>query len=142
MLEKSRIHIKMTRLFIPVLTLFTYLMPFSYMQGDIVDNLPTLFKAGNSKELAKNFSSSVELSILGEEDVYSKAQAEQILRDFFTKHDPSNATVLHVIDTNPNYRFNILSLITKNGKFRVSVTLRKSNSAFFITELRIEPDKS
>ena len=61
-------------------------MPFSYMQGDIVDNLPTLFKAGNSKELAKNFSSSVELSILGEEDVYSKAQAEQILRDFFTKH--------------------------------------------------------
>lgn len=117
-------------------------MPLKYTQGDIVDNLPALFKAGNAKELAKSFSSSVELNVLNEDDVYSKAQAEQILRDFFNKHEPVNASVVHVIDTNPNYRFNILSLTTKSGKYRVSVTLRKTNNTFFITELRIEPDKS
>ncbi len=132
----------MIKSLLPLFIYFTYLMPLMPFQGDIVADLPGLFKAGNSKEIAKSFAASVELSILNEEDVYSKAQAEQILRDFFTKHEPGNATVVHVIDTNPNYRFSILSLVTKNGKFRVSVTLKKNNNTFFITELRIEPDKS
>jgi hypothetical protein len=126
----------------PVLVLwmqFCTVLPF---QGEIVDNLSAYFKTGNSKEIAKTFSASVELSILGEEDTYSKAQAEQIIRDFFTKHTPGNSTVVHLIDTNPNYRFCILSLVTKAGKFRVSITLKKSNNSFFVTELRIEADKS
>ncbi|MNT77053.1 hypothetical protein D3C72_2161280 [compost metagenome] len=99
------------------------------------------FKAGNAKEIAANFSSSVELIIIDDEDVYSKAQAEQILRNFFTKYPPVKSTVIHLINTNPNFRFGILSLHTKNGKFRVSITMKKSANAFFITELRIEPDK-
>lgn len=110
-------------------------------QGDIIDDLSEYFKAGNSKDIAKNFFSSVELIINDEEDVYSKAQAEQILRDFFSKHDPSKSTVIHHINTNPNFRFGILSLVTKSGKFRVSITLKKSGSSFLISELRLEQDK-
>jgi len=126
----------------PVLILwiqFCTVLPF---QGEIVEDLSTYFKAGNSKEIAKSFSPSIELNVLSEGDTYSKAQAEQILRDFFTKHSPTNSTVVHLIDTNPNYRFCILSLVTKTGKFRVSITLKKSNNSFFVTELRIEADKS
>ncbi|WP_111635937.1 DUF4783 domain-containing protein [Pedobacter cryoconitis] len=111
------------------------------IQGDIVDAISTLFKSANSKEISKNFSPSVELTINEEEDVYTKAQAEQILRDFFTKNTPVNSTVVHLINTNPNYRFGILSLSTKSGKFRVAITLKKTANTFFITELRIEPDK-
>ncbi|KIO75375.1 hypothetical protein TH53_21055 [Pedobacter lusitanus] len=111
------------------------------LQGDIVDSLSALFKTGNSKEISKSFSPSVELTINEEEDVYTKAQAEQILREFFTKNTPVNSTVVHLINTNPNYRFGILSLSSKNGKFRVAVTLKKTANTFFITELRIEPDK-
>jgi len=111
------------------------------IEGDIVDTLSSLFKSANSKEISKNFSSSVELKINEEEDVYSKAQAEQILRDFFTKSAPVNSTVVHLINTNPNYRFGVLSLSTKNGKFRVAITLKKVSNTFYITELRIEPEK-
>lgn len=110
-------------------------------QGDIVDTLSGLFKSSNSKEISKYFSSSVELRINEEEDVYSKAQAEQILREFFTKNTPLTSTVVHLINTNPNYRFGILALGTRNGKFRVAVTLKKTANVFLITELRIEPDK-
>jgi hypothetical protein len=111
------------------------------MQGDIVDTLSALFKSANSKEIGKNFSASVELKINEEEDVYSKAQAEQIIREFFNKTTPVNSTVVHLINTNPNYRFGVLSLSTKSGKFRVAITLKKVSNAFFITELRIEPEK-
>ncbi|MBB5639208.1 hypothetical protein HDF26_005305 [Pedobacter cryoconitis] len=131
----------MIRPLLSVLIFFTQLFNPGLFQGDIVDSLSTLFKAGNSKEISKNFSPSVELTINEEEDVYTKAQAEQIVREFFTKNAPVNSTVVHLINTNPNYRFGILSLSTKNGKFRVAITLKKTANTFFITELRIEPDK-
>ncbi|MBB2150893.1 DUF4783 domain-containing protein [Pedobacter gandavensis] len=121
--------------------LFTSFSSAIAIQSDIIDNLSGYFKAGNAKDVAQNFSSSVELIIIDEEDVYSKAQAEQILRNFFTKYPPVKSSVTHTINANPNFRFGILSLQTKNGKFRVSITMKKSNNAFFITELRIEPDK-
>jgi hypothetical protein len=131
----------MFRSLFPVLILLTQMFNPMAIEGDIVDTMSSLFKSANSKEISKNFSSSVELKINEEEDVYSKAQAEQILRDFFTKSAPVNSTVVHLINTNPNYRFGVLSLSTKNGKFRVAITLKKVSNTFYITELRIEPEK-
>ena len=110
-------------------------------QGDIIDDLNGQFKSANSKDIAANFSSSVDLIIIDEEDVYSKAQAEQILRSFFTKYIPVKSTVIHRLNTNPNFRYGALSLVTKNGSFRVSITLKKNGNAFFITELKIETEK-
>ncbi len=111
------------------------------VQVDILDNLSNQLKAGNSKEIASSFTSSVELSVIDEEDVYAKAQAEQILRSFFSKHPPVKAAVIHRLDTNPNYRYGAFSLATKSGNFRVSVTMKKIAASFFITELRIEAEK-
>ncbi|PTS92932.1 DUF4783 domain-containing protein [Pedobacter sp. HMWF019] len=131
----------MIRFLLPVLVFVMPFLPSSPFQGDFVDEMSALFKAGNSREIAKSFSPSVELSLINEEDVYSKLQAEQILRDFFTKHPAVNSTVIHLINTNPNIRFGILSLATKNGKFRVSITSKKTANVFLITSLRIEAEK-
>lgn len=131
----------MIRTLLPALILFTQIFHPMVFQGDIVDSLSAFFKAANSKEISKNFSPSVELNINNTEDEYSKAQAEQILREFFTKNPPVSSAVVHLINTNPNYRFGVLALGTKNGKFRVAITLKKTANTFFITELRIEPDK-
>lgn len=131
----------MIRFLFPVLV---FIMPFLHSttnQADFIDEMSSLFKSGNAKEIGKSFSSSVELTMLNEEDVYSKVQAEQILRDFFTKHVPVGSSILHPINSNLNYRFGVLSLVTRNGKFRVSVTARKSGNVFLITELRIESEK-
>ena len=102
--------------------LFSFTAPVA-LQGDIIDDLNGQFKASNSKDIALNFSGSVDLIIIDEEDVYSKAQAEQILRNFFTKFIPVKSTVIHRLNTNPNFRYGALSLVTKNGSFRVSITL-------------------
>lgn len=131
----------MIRSFFPVLILLTHFLSPGIFQGDIVDNIAQLFKSANAKEISKNFAPAVELSVNDNEDSYSKAQAEQILRDFFVKSPPVSSTVVHLINTNPNYRFGVLSLVTRSGKYRVAVTLKKTGNTFFITELRIEPDK-
>jgi hypothetical protein len=131
----------MIRSLIPILFLLTGLFIPIQIQSSLISDVSNNFKSGNSKEIAKYFNSSVELSLSDETDTYSKAQAEQIIRDFFTKNVPVNSTVIHLINTNPNYQIGILSLITKTVKFRVTVTFKKTSGEFLITELRIEGDK-
>ncbi|MFD0940687.1 DUF4783 domain-containing protein [Pedobacter boryungensis] len=129
----------------PLLALMLLLLHFpsnNTLQADIIDDLSVQFKLGNSKEIAKSFAASVELIIIDQEDVYSKAQAEQILKDFFVKNPPNKSSIIHRLSTNPNYRLGIFSVNTKTGKFRVTITLKKNTAnIFLITELRIEPDK-
>ena len=74
----------MTKTLVPILFFITSLLPSVLFQGDLVNDILPYFKTGNAKDIAKNFAPSVELGILSDSDVYSKAQAEQILRDFFS----------------------------------------------------------
>lgn len=130
----------------PLLVVFYLFLQFSFNNapsGDIIDDLALQFKNGNSKEIAKSFAGTVELIIIDQEDVYSKAQSEQILRDFFLKNTAQKTTIIHRLSSSPNYRFGIISLTTKNGKFRVTVTLKfqKPANVFVITELKIEKEE-
>jgi hypothetical protein len=124
-----------------LLFLFLHFPSINALQADIVDDLALSFKTGNSKEIAKNFSSSIELIIIDQEDVYSKAQAEQIIKDFFVKNPPTKTLILHRLSNSPNYRYCVLSLLTKGEKFRVTISMKKTANIFLITELRIEQDK-
>lgn len=116
-------------------------MPVKAGTADIVNDLTALLKASNTSEISKHFASTVELIILDEEDVYSKVQAEIILKDFLYKHKPVSAKVVHRLDSNPNYRFAVIELDTENGKFRTTISLKDTAGHFLITEMRIEFDK-
>ena len=131
----------MIRFLLPLLLFLSPIIPQGLFQTGGIEDLNVLFKAGNAKEIAQNFSSTVELSIVDSDDVYSKAQAEQILRDFFSKNSPKNSKIIHHINTNPTMRFGILNLTTAKGIFRISITSKKVNQSFLITELRIEQEK-
>jgi hypothetical protein len=131
----------MIRLLFPILLFVGGFLSRGPIQADLVNDVSAQFRGGNAKEVAKHFAASVDLSISDDADVYSKAQAEQILRDFLTKHVPQSSSVVHMINTNPNYQIGIISLATRNGKFRITVTFKKSSGVFLITELRIDPDK-
>lgn len=123
------------------MVMFLHLSPQQGTQADIADDLAVNFRQGNSKEIAKSFAPSIELIIIDQEDVYNRAQAEQILKDFFLKNPPSKTSIIHKLSNSPNYRLTILSLTTKTEKFRVTITMKKTGNAFLITELRIEPER-
>ena len=109
-------------------------------KADVIDEVTTLLKSGNAKELSRFFAPTVELTVLTEEDEYPKAQAEAVLKSFFSKNAPSSIKVLHKITSNPNHRFAVISLVTSAGTFRTSITLKNFSGKFLITELRIEED--
>lgn len=128
-------------------TIFVFLIalvPFTRLyaqQLDIVEVLAQNFKSGNAKEIAKSFAPTIELIVINEEDVYSKAQAEQILGDFFNRHKPQKCSILYNIGKGGANRFGVVVLNTNNGNYRVSITMKKSGTPYIITELRIEPSK-
>ncbi len=111
-------------------------------KADPVERTAALIKTNSVKELVKTFASNIELTILSEDNVYSREQAEVILNNFFTKDTPTGIKIIHRVDSNPELRFAVCILNTRNGNFRTSFSLRSSNGNYEVTELRIEEEKA
>jgi hypothetical protein len=128
-----------------LLCLFLLMLPLSFLsagQADIIDTTADLIRQGDMHELARNFSSTIELTVLDNENTYSSIQAEQILTDFFKHTSPKSIKMLHRITSNPNYRFAVLMLTTTNGVYRTSFSLKSVKGRFELNELRIEAEKT
>lgn len=109
----------------------------------IFDIPPKIFdamKVGNAIEISKHFNSSVELVILDKEDVYSKQQAEQILKNFFDKNKTKNFTLLHQ-GGKEGAQYAIGNLETVSGKtYRVYFLVKESGGKPLIHQMRIEEE--
>ncbi|MBN2214469.1 MAG: DUF4783 domain-containing protein [Bacteroidales bacterium] len=98
-------------------------------------------KAGNAADLAKYFNVNVELTLDQGEEIYSKDQAELILKDFFSKHAPNDFTILHK-GGKEGSRYAIGNLSTTNGNFRVTILVKLKDSQSYIHQLRIEEENA
>jgi len=117
------------------------IIPAEIRQKDTIDIISGYFKTSNSRELSGYFSPLLEMNILAEENEYSKAQAELILRDFFSKHKPVSVKILHRLNSSSNFRFGVLSFQTDKDKFRISISMTNEGEKFLIKVIRIEYDK-
>lgn len=107
-------------------------------RNDVIDDISLCLRNANTKELSKHFSSTVSLSLLNDEGVYSKVQAEIILRDFFNRNQPTEVNISQRLDSNPDFRYIVLSMSTSKQSYRISYKLVSESNTFKITELRIE----
>ncbi len=105
----------------------------------IPEQIPVAIRSGNAALLAQHFNSLVELVILDKEDVYSKEQAEKIIKDFFSSHLPVQFTIKHQGGKTQS-RYAIGQLVTKSGTYRVYFLLKWTDGKAFIHQLRIEAD--
>jgi len=94
-------------------------------------------KTGNVSALSGFFNSSIELSIREQEDIYSRQQAELIIKDFFSKHVPSGFVILHK-GGKEGSQYAIGNLTTGKGIFRVTILIKYRDSKPFIHQLRFE----
>ena len=106
----------------------------------IPEGIVLSFKAGNAAELAKFFHTNVELIILKDEDVYSRSQAEQIIRKFFLEHKPVTFKIIFE-GGKENSRYAIGSLKTEEQSYRVYILMKKQEESPLIHQLRIEEEE-
>ena len=108
---------------------------------DIYDEVAIAIRSGDSRQLATYFGSSVDLTVMNQEDVYSKAQAELIVKDFFARNPPKSFTLLHKGSSKEGTVYGIGNLQSANGKsFRTSFFLKMSSGRYLIQELRFETE--
>lgn len=104
-------------------------------------DIPIALKVGNSKEIAKFFAPNVNLKILDNEDIYSKTQAELILKDFLGKNLVKSYTQKHNGVSKNGAEYYIGELKTMNGNFRVYYFFKKNGSDIVLQEFRIENEE-
>lgn len=120
-----------------VLAVFLFIFPVLF--ADLSDNIAAAIRTGNAKEVSKYFADNVDMKVLDQENIYSKAQAELILKDFFSKHPVKAFTLAHKSAERNDSQFAIGTLTTANGNYRVHFLMKKSASGMAIHQFRIEP---
>lgn len=116
-------------------------VPVSVEQNDIITSITAALNSGNHEELAKYFNVSLDLVVPDNQGTFSKAQAKQIIKDFFNNNPVESYTMLQTGSSSPNSTFVIGVLTLKNQmQYRVYYLLRKdgTSSAFFIQQFQID----
>src|SRR5690554_7496272 len=107
------------------------------VNAQVPDEIITCLKSGNAKSLSGYFNQNVELVVPESDNVYSKAQAQLLVNDFFNAYNPQTFSVIHQ-GGKEGAQYVIGHLNTKKGSFRVYFLLKKSDGKDYIHQLRIE----
>jgi hypothetical protein len=105
--------------------------------AQIPDEVVTSFRTGNANTLSGYFNQNIEMVVLEHDNVYSKAQAQQIVSNFFSQNKVQEFSIIHQ-GGKEGARYAIGNLKTGNGTFRVYFLLKNEGSKAYIHQLRIE----
>jgi hypothetical protein len=108
--------------------------------ADIFNEIAVAFRAGNASEVSKYFGGRVEVKINQKDDIYSKAQAEQILSDFFNRHKPASFNIIHRGSSQKGAKYAIGELDTNRGAYRAYFYLKSVNGSYLLQEIRLEAE--
>ena len=104
---------------------------------DVTDDVISAFQEGDANQLSNYFNSNVELIYDGPGKIYNKNQAGMIMKDFFSKNNPTQFSKIHEGNKDSSV-FLIGNLTTSGNSFRVSILMKKTGTQFLIHQIRIQ----
>ena len=120
-----------------VVTGFIIFTAISAIAIEIPSGIIHAFSKGDALALSAYFSSTLELTLNDKEEIYSKTQAEIILRKFFTDNPPTQFRIIHE-GGKERSKYAIGKLSTGTRSFRVTFLLKTMENKVLIHQLRIE----
>lgn len=94
-------------------------------------------ESGNASQVTKFFDNTVEITLPGKSNSYSKSQAELVLHDFFLSNQVKSFQVIHKSD-NAGSQYCIGNLNTSSGVFRTTIYMKQKGDKLVVQELRFE----
>ena len=126
----------MKRLFTTLL-LGSVLMLSSFTDQSVIDEVIGALRTGSSNQLSAYFDENVELTLPDKSDSYSRAQAQLIVKDFFSNNGVKGFELKHKGDS-PGGHFCIGTLQTNAGNFRTNVFMKTKNGKEVVKEIRFQ----
>jgi len=129
----------MRNLLIPMLIILTGFTTTVKSIG-IVDSIGKLIIANNAQELCKFIDENVDITIIDEDQTYSKYQAKLVLEEFFKKYRIQNFEILHKGNSGNNSEFAIAHFNSDKTSFRAYILVNKIENFYQLIELRFEEE--
>ena len=104
-------------------------------QNDVIYQVRETIKAGSAKELSRYLFQTVDVTIEGKVQSYSKAQAEFVFRDFFRQHPPSEFNIIHQGSSKGGQPFAIGQYKSADETFRVFMKIKSVNNLQLLHEI-------
>ncbi len=112
----------------------------NHIQAQSFESIAGSIRTGNSSALAASFQSNVEITIKDSGNSYSKSQAEMVLKNFFSTHQPKSFTIAHQGTSPEGAKYFIGTLSTSSGSFRTYVYAKTTGGSLAIQEIRFEEE--
>lgn len=128
---------KLNIYFLSIVFAFTSLKTVvSFAQADVINQVKETIKAGSAKELSRYLNQTVDVTIEGDVQSYSKAQAEFVLRDFFKQHPPAEVNVIHQGSSRGGQPFAILQYKSSGDTYRLFMKIKSLGNSQLIDDIR------
>lgn len=110
--------------------------------ADGFDDVVGALKNSSPEQVSKYLNANVELTLLDNESLCSKAQAEQMLKKFFERYPARNVSIQHRGASGAGAKYAIANYESQSGvKFRVYIFMKDTGKGtLLIHELRIEKE--
>jgi hypothetical protein len=109
----------------------------SFTKTQDLNDVINAIKAGNANSVSKFFDNTVEISLSGKSNNYSRSQAEAVLRDFFTSNLVKSFSIVHQGESGGS-QFCIGTLVTNHGTYRTTVNLKQKGEKRMLQEIKFE----
>ena len=111
----------------------------SLFSQKVPEQMVRAFANGNVDILSEYFNERLQINLPEQEFLCSKAQAKEIMRDFFSKNKPSSFKIIFEGGKSDS-NFSIGTLTSSTGKYRVNIFSKKFDGKNLVHLLRIEKD--
>lgn len=129
----------MRTLFIPLFFILTLTTTFVKANG-IIDSIGKLIIASDAQKICNFIDQNVDITLIDEDQTYSKYQAKQVLDEFFKKHNILSFEVMHKGSSGNNSEFAIAYINTDKTSFRAYILMNKLENFYQLIELRFEEE--
>lgn len=106
-----------------------------------MEDVVTAIRTNRIEDLSRYFDNIVPITINNSQTIYSRNQAEVVLKDFFDKNIPKDFLIMDNGSPNSATKFIIGNLLTPSGaKYSVYILMKQKNTDFYLQEIRLNKE--
>jgi len=106
-----------------------------------MEDVVNAIKNNRIEDMSKYFDNIVPVTINNTQTIYSRNQAEVVLKDFFDKNIPKDFLIMDNGSPTNSSKFIIGSLITPSGtKYNVYILMKLKDSNYLLQEIRLNKE--